>query len=74
MPITVPGILENGVIKMSEVPEGISFSKVLTDPELRVSSTLLPQEESEETWEAMKLSASAFADWDNEVDSVYDEL
>ncbi len=66
MLITVPGILENGVIKMSEVPEGISFSKVLI--------TLLPQEESEETWEAMKLSASGFAEWDNEVDSVYDEL
>jgi hypothetical protein len=66
MLITIPGVLENGVIKISELPQGIAYSKVFI--------TLLPQEESEETWEAMKLSGPAFEEWDNEVDSVYDIL
>ena len=66
MLITIPGVFENGIIKMSEVPQGIEFSKVLI--------TLMPQEETAEIWEAMKLSGTTFEEWDNEVDSIYDDL
>jgi hypothetical protein len=66
MLLTIPGVYEDGVIKLSEKPEGVVFSKVLV--------TLLPEEDASETWEAMKLSKKAFGEWDNEVDSVYDNL
>ena len=66
MLLTIPGVYENGVVKLSEKPEGIDFSKVLV--------TLLPQADTEETWESMKLSRQAFEEWDNDVDAVYDTL
>lgn len=66
MLLTIPGVYENGVIKLSEKPEGIDFSKVLV--------TLLPRTDTDETWESMKLSKQAFAEWDNETDSIYDNL
>lgn len=65
MLLTIPGVYENGIVKLSEKP-GIDFSKVLV--------TLLPQADTEETWESMKLSGKAFEEWDNDTDSVYDNL
>ena len=66
MLLTVPGILENGVVTLSEVPGNISYSKVLV--------TILQEESTSETWEAMKLSAPSFEEWDNDVDGIYDDL
>lgn len=66
MLLTIPGIYENGVIKLSEQPEGVDFSKVLV--------TLLPQSDTDETWESMKLSKNSFNEWDNDKDSIYDNL
>jgi len=66
MLLTIPGVYENGVIKLSEKPEGIDFSKVLV--------TLLPRSDTDETWESMKLSKKSFDEWDNETDSIYDSL
>lgn len=66
MLLTIPGVYENGVIKLSEKPEGIDFSKVLV--------TLIPQPDTDETWESMNLSKNAFEEWDNETDSIYDSL
>jgi len=66
MLLTIPGVYENGVIKLSEKPEGIDFSKVLV--------TLIPGSDTDDTWESMKLSRQAFDEWDNETDSIYDSL
>ena len=66
MLLTIPGVYENGVVKLSEKPEGVDFSKVLV--------TLLPQADTEETWESMKLSGKSFDEWDNDMDSIYDNL
>ncbi len=66
MLLTIPGILENGVVKLSESPEKITYSKVLV--------TIIPEEASNETWEALKLSKASFDEWDNETDAIYDTL
>jgi hypothetical protein len=66
MLLTVPGILENGVVRLSELPVDIPYSKVLV--------TIIPEESADETWEALKLSRSSFDEWDNDTDAIYDQL
>lgn len=64
--LTIQGVYKNGVVKLSENPKGIDFSKVLV--------TLLPEADTEEIWESMKLPGKAFDEWDNDIDSIYDKL
>ncbi|OHD14842.1 MAG: hypothetical protein A2Z96_07955 [Spirochaetes bacterium GWB1_48_6] len=60
------GTYDDGVIKLSEKPEGISHARVII--------TLIPDEEGNENQATMKLAEAVFDEWDNDVDSVYDTL
>jgi PHD/YefM family antitoxin component YafN of YafNO toxin-antitoxin module len=57
---------ENGVIKLDEIPSGITIAKAIV--------ILIPRTESDVVWEGKKMSDHVFSEWDNDVDSIYDAL
>jgi len=66
MLVSYLGTYDDGIIKLSEKPKGINHARVII--------TLIPEEEADERSLAMKLSEAAFAEWDNDVDTIYDAL
>jgi hypothetical protein len=65
MLVSYLGTYDDGIIKLSEKPKGISHARVII--------TLIPEEE-DGGQVVMKLSESAFDEWDNDSDSIYDAL
>jgi hypothetical protein len=66
MLVTILGTYEDGKVKLDELPPGVHYAKAIV--------TLLPSLDLDDVAAAMKLSASSFAEWENEYDSIYDKL
>jgi hypothetical protein len=66
MLISYLGTYDDGVINISEKPEGIRHARVIV--------TLIPEEEADEDRSIMKISEAVFDEWDNDTDSIYDAL
>jgi hypothetical protein len=64
MLVSYLGTYDDGIIKLSEKPKGISHARVII--------TLILEGEVDESQVAMKLSEAAFDEWDNDSDSIYD--
>lgn len=66
MLVTIMGTYEDGKIKLDELPPDVHYAKAIV--------TLLPSSDLDDVSAAMRFSTSAFEEWNNGVDAIYDNL